>query len=266
MKSYVSLICAFCAAASIFAQNIIQLPHDATGAQKWGGEEKKYISYSFILQFICILFLVALSHVEVKAQTGSVFEEEVASLTKKYDTIWDNERETILFTGSSSVRFWKTLEESFPNHQILNTGFGGSQASDLLYHLDDLVLRYKPRKVFIYEGDNDIFSKKKPKDILKTTSDIILQIRNNNPNTKIVLISAKPSISRWRLRGRYKRLNKKYLTLSEQDPFLEFIDVWNPMLNGRKLKKDIFIEDGLHMNQKGYDLWYEAMKDQVNKP
>ena len=221
-----------------------------------------------ILRFnsACVLFLALVAQFEIKAQTVSAFEEEVESITKKYDTVWDKQRETILFTGSSSVRFWKTLEESFPDHQILNTGFGGSQASDLLYHLDDLVLRYRPSKVFIYEGDNDIFARKRPKEIVQTTSDIILQIRNNNPNTKIVLISAKPSISRWKLRRRYRRLNRKYRKLSENDPLLEYVDVWNPMLNGRKLKMDIFIEDGLHMNPKGYILWYEAMKDLVNKP
>jgi lysophospholipase L1-like esterase len=221
-----------------------------------------------ILRFncACVLFLALVAQFEIKAQTVSAFEEEVESITKKYDTVWDNQRETILFTGSSSVRFWKTLEESFPDHQILNTGFGGSQASDLLFHLNDLVLRYKPSKVFIYEGDNDIFARKRPKEIVQTTSDIILQIRNNNPDTKIVLISAKPSISRWKLRGRYRKLNRKYRKLSENDPLLEYVDVWNPMLNGRKLKMDIFIEDGLHMNPKGYILWYEAMKDLVNKP
>ena len=211
-----------------------------------------------------IVLFITLIPFTIAAQLGSKFDKEVETITKKYDTIWDNKKETILFTGSSSVRFWKTLEESFPEHQVLNTGFGGSQASDLLYHLDDLVLKYKPRKVFIYEGDNDIFARKRPKEIIQTTSDIILQIRNSSPTTKIVLISAKPSISRWKLRGRYRRLNRKYLKLTEQDPLLEFVDVWNPMLNGRRVKRDIFIEDGLHMNQKGYILWYEAMKDLVN--
>ena len=216
--------------------------------------------------FSWVILLLFLTQSEIKAQTVSAFEEEVESITKKYDTVWDNQRETILFTGSSSVRFWKTLETSFPDRQILNTGFGGSQASDLLYHLDDLVLKYRPSKVFIYEGDNDIFARKRPKEIVRTTSDIVHRIRNNNPDTKIVLISAKPSISRWKLRRRYRRLNRKYRKLSQKDPLLQYVDVWNPMLNGRKLKMDIFIEDGLHMNPKGYILWYEAMKDLVNAP
>ena len=81
-------------------------------------------------------------------------------IVKRNDSLWDSSRETIVFTGSSSIRFWEDLQERFPENQVLNAGFGGSQASDLLYHLNDLVLRYKPKKVFVYEGDNDIFSKK----------------------------------------------------------------------------------------------------------
>ncbi len=217
----------------------------------------------FRIQACSLFFLLLLIPVSLKAQEDSKFEKEVEAINKKYDTLWDSQRETILFTGSSSVRFWSTLEDSFPEYQILNTGFGGSQASDLLYHLDDLVLKYGPKKVFIYEGDNDIFARKRPNEILRTTSVIIQKIKDNNPETKIILISAKPSISRWKLRRRYKRLNRKYLRLTEKDPLLEFVDVWNPMLNGRKLKTDIFIKDGLHMNPKGYILWYEAMKDLV---
>ena len=54
--------------------------------------------------------------------------------------------------------------------------------------------------------------------------------------------------------------------MSEDNPLLSYADVWSPMLNGRKLKTDLFIEDGLHMNQKGYDLWYTAVKDLVTNP
>ncbi|MGB3144624.1 MAG: GDSL-type esterase/lipase family protein, partial [Maribacter sp.] len=179
---------------------------------------------------------------------------------------WDSERETIVFTGSSSVRFWKSLQENFPDHQILNTGFGGSQASDLLVFLDDLVLSYNPKKVFIYEGDNDIWAKKRPNQVITTTEEIIQRIKAKNTSTKIVLISAKPSISRWKMRGKFRRLNRKMERIAKNDPLIDYVDVWYPMLNSRKLKTDIFIEDGLHMNQKGYDIWYEAMKDLVNNP
>ncbi|SNR71103.1 Lysophospholipase L1 [Maribacter sedimenticola] len=194
-----------------------------------------------------------------QAQLENSFKDEVAQINKKYDSIWDSQRETIVFTGSSSVRLWKGLEERFADHQILNTGFGGSQSSDLLYFLDTLVLKYSPKKVFIYEGDNDLWAKKRPNQVIDTTEEIIRRIKAHNPGTKIILIAAKPSISRWKIRGKYKRLNRKMERLSGKDTNLFFVDVWNPMLENKKLRTDIFIEDGLHMNQKGYDIWYNAM-------
>lgn len=210
-----------------------------------------------------LIFFVSLTSF---GQVENVFTKEVKDITAKYDSIWDSSKETIVFTGSSSVRLWRKLQEEFPDHQIVNSGFGGSQASDLLYFIDELILSYTPKKVFIYEGDNDLWAKKRPADVLDTTADIIRRIKAKNASTQVILISAKPSISRWKIRGKYKRLNRKMERFTQDDPNLFYVDVWKPMLNKRKLKTDIFIEDGLHMNQKGYDIWYAAMKDLVNQP
>ncbi len=211
-----------------------------------------------------LYFLLLLIGLQTLAQDPSRFDSEIDAIQKKYDTLWDASNETIVFTGSSSIRIWKNLEKYFPEHQIVNSGFGGSQASDLFAHLDKLVLRFNPKKVFIYEGDNDISAKKKPNQIIETTNDIIDRIHNRNGNVKIVLIAAKPSIARWGLRRKYKRLNRKFKKLSKKDANIDYADVWKPMLNGRKVKQDIFIEDGLHMNDKGYQLWYDVIKNHMD--
>ena len=125
-------------------------------------------------------------------------------------------------------------------------------------------MRYNPKKVFIYEGDNDINAKKKAKGIIETSQQIIDSIRKNNPNTEIVLIAAKPSIARWKLKGKYKKLNRKLEKLAQKDGLIEYADVWKPMLDGRKVKQDIFVEDGLHMNAKGYEIWYGVIKEYLN--
>ena len=134
------------------------------------------------------------------AQEPNDFGEEVEAIHKKYDTLWDATKKTIVFTGSSSVRLWQSLESSFPNHQIVNSGFGGSEASDLLEHSQKLIHRFQPKKVFIYEGDNDINSKKTPKQVLSDMQMIIAKIHEMNTSTDIVLISAKPSLSRCNLK------------------------------------------------------------------
>ena len=116
-----------------------------------------------------LVFALVFMTTSISAQEVKPFAEEVEAIKKKYDTLWDPSKETMVFTGSSSIRIWHDLQERFPDHQIVNSGFGGSQASDLLSYCQQLILRYQPKRVFIYEGDNDISVKKRPRNIIKTT-------------------------------------------------------------------------------------------------
>src|ERR1043165_7448189 len=61
-----------------------------------------------------------------------------------------------LFVGSSSIRLWTNLVESFPKKKIIQRGFGGSTMADALHFADRIVLPYEPKQVFVYEGDNDL--------------------------------------------------------------------------------------------------------------
>ena len=144
--------------------------------------------------------------------------------------------------------------------QIVNTGFGGSQASDLQYYLKSLVLDYNPFKVFIYEGDNDLAEGKSAGRALNDLKGVVGGIRARYPGMPIVLIAAKPSISRWKLRSRYQRYNRRLARWAASDPLLRFADVWGPMLlDSGKLNETLFIEDGLHMNASGYQIWQQVL-------
>src|SRR5687768_8455641 len=62
----------------------------------------------------------------------------------------------VLFVGSSSIRLWDNLESEFADARIIKRGFGGSRLSDCVQLLDRLVIRYQPRTVLLYAGDNDL--------------------------------------------------------------------------------------------------------------
>lgn len=208
--------------------------------------------------FCTFLFLFA-GH----AQQSGPFQDEVISIQKKYDRVWDDSKTTIVFTGSSSIRLWTNINDAFPEYQVINSGFGGSKSSDLLLYTNELILKYKPKKVFIYEGDNDIEAKVRIKDILENTVAIIDRIKAKDPKTEIILISAKPSIARWRHRNKYKRLNREFEQLSKRDNTISFANVWDPMLYKNRIRNDIFLTDGLHMNSKGYDLWLSIISEHI---
>lgn len=129
-------------------------------------------------------------------QNAGRFQGEVDALNQLERHFSPDDR-ICLFTGSSSIRMWKDVQAYFPEKKVVNTGFGGSTMSDLLYYADDLILKYKPAQVFIYEGDNDIAGKIRAGRIMKTTRELIEKIRGQLPEADIVLISPKPSLARW---------------------------------------------------------------------
>lgn len=185
------------------------------------------------------------------------FLEEVNKRAKEIDDSgW--EKGSVVFTGSSSVRMWKNLQEQFPSVAIINSAFGGSQAHQLLTHLDKTVLRFEPSKVFIYEGDNDINAGQDISTIMENLDKITTEIHAKYPNAIVNLIAAKPSPSRWEKKVSYLALNDLMRQYATSHDKVGFVNVWDIMLDGSgKPRTDIFIEDNLHMNEKGYALWQE---------
>jgi lysophospholipase L1-like esterase len=189
------------------------------------------------------------------AQDPTRFQSQIEDLVQK-EYQFETGKKLVLFTGSSSVLMWKDVAEYFPEYNVINNGFGGSHFSDLIYYYEELVPKYKPDYLFIYEGDNDIASDKKPWKILKEAKHLVDRVQQDLPKTKVVLISPKPSVARWHLRKNYRKLNKKLEKFAQKTDNLEYADVWTAMLdeNGQVFT-DVFLDDNLHMNKKGYDIW-----------
>src|SRR5689334_9747608 len=97
-------------------------------------------------------------------ETNQPFAAEINAFA---DADHDNPPPTnaIVFVGSSSIRLWKTLAQDFPNHQVINRGFGGSQIIDSVNYADRIVFPYKPRQIVMYAGGNDINAKKTPEQV-----------------------------------------------------------------------------------------------------
>ena len=71
----------------------------------------------------------------------------------------------------------------------------------------------------------------------------------------------KPSVARWNLWPKYQAGEELIKAFVEEKSNIEYMDASVTMLdeNG-EVKKDIFIEDGLHMNAKGYEGWTKQLK------
>jgi lysophospholipase L1-like esterase len=195
----------------------------------------------------------------LNAQDPNRFSEQVEKLAHaEYN--FSPGKKLALFTGSSSIRMWSDIQDNFPDYNVINNGFGGSHFSDLIYFYNKLIIPHQPDILFIYEGDNDIASQKKPRYITREAKFLLTKIQRDLPNTQVVLISPKPSIARWDLRKDYEALNRKLKRLAKKTDKVEFADVWNAMLDEKgNVFQDVFLEDNLHMNKKGYNIWAKVL-------
>jgi lysophospholipase L1-like esterase len=155
---------------------------------------------------------------------------------------------------------WK-LDKSFPGETVLNRGFGGSHLIDSVELAPRLVLKHQPRLVVLYAGDNDLGSGKTPEKVLADFKAFVAVVHKELPKTRIAYISVKPSIARWKLVDKIKQFNALVQAECKSDERLVFLDVFTPMLGeDGKPRPELFIKDGLHMNEKGYEIWAGLVK------
>lgn len=161
-----------------------------------------------------------------------------------------------LFVGASSIRFWRTLKEDFPDRTVINRGFGGSTVWEVDHYFDRVVAPYHPKEIVFYAGENDLWVDKRTPD--QIYADFIQFMRLKEKalgSTPVWYISAKPSKQRFEQFATQVELNNKMKALADQRNDLAFIDIVPSMLKPDGSPKDIFVEDNLHMTPDGYKLW-----------
>lgn len=166
-----------------------------------------------------------------------------------------------MFVGSSSIRMWQTLEADFPGLPVLNRGFGGSELSDAVQFADRIVVPHRPRVVVLYAGDNDLESGKTPARVFKDFQSFVTLIHQKLPASRIVFISIKPSLARVKIMDKAREANRLIRDYVRGDDKLAYVDVFTPMLDASgQPRPELFLEDGLHMNARGYAIWRDLIR------
>jgi lysophospholipase L1-like esterase len=190
------------------------------------------------------------------------WKEQMAEFEKE-DEQGGIEEGGIVFTGSSSVRMWN-LAASFPGRKLVNRGFGGSQMSDALAWFDTIVGKHKPSLVILYEGDNDLASGKTPEDIRGGLVEFLGLLRERVPESELWFLTIKPSPSRAGLWDKAKATNQLVEQLANGEERLRVIDLASCLLDSEgNADPSYFLEDRLHLNERGYAKWSELMDTEL---
>ena len=193
------------------------------------------------------------------------WEKDIAAF-EAADKMSPPQKGGIVFVGSSTIRRWDTTSY-FPDLKIINRGFGGSEMADVARYADRIVIPYEPRLVVVYSGDNDISLGATSEQVAVQFERFTRAIHAKLPQTRILLIAIKSSLLRWTQIDRMRMSNAILRAYCERDDRLAFIDFDTLMLGwDEKPRRELFVEDGLHLSPQGYQLWTTVLRPWLTAP
>lgn len=226
--------------------------------------------FTLIRKNQCALLILLLSNLMVLAGSVPVFGQNTdptrweAAMQRfdEQDQMHPPPEGAIVLTGSSSIARWNDqAAAALAPLTVIPRGFGGSVMGDVLFHLDRVALRYKPRAILIYEGDNDTAGGLPEEKIVNQFEQIVTKVHEALPETRIYVLSVKPSILRQKVWPNAQMVSASLKTIADHDPLVYFVDVATPFLQGDgSVMTDIFVADNLHLNDMGNLIWGAAIR------
>ncbi len=190
----------------------------------------------------------------------SQWEKEIAAY-EAADRTNPPPKGAVLFVGSSTIRMWKSLATDFPDHAVVNRGFGGSEIADSTHFADRIVVPYEPAQIFLRAGGNDIHAGRSPEEVAADFEEFVRTVRERLPHAEIVYICFSPAPSRWGENSRLLDLNRRIHTVARHMHHVRYLDAYNISLTrDGKARPELFLADQLHFNAEGYKLLADRVR------
>lgn len=175
----------------------------------------------------------------------------------------------ILFIGDSIVEYYPLQELFGTSKTIVNRGIRGYQTELLLENLDAHLYGGAVDKIVLLIGTNDIGKDVPVNEALNNLEAIIQSIARDYPLTEIKLLSILPvnegeeykQTVYIRTNEKIQNWNQAYQELASAYMQVDFVPVFDSLIDQEgQLKKD-YTTDGLHLSVAGYQVLTKALKD-----
>lgn len=180
---------------------------------------------------------------------------------QKYETLdeqTDDPADGILLIGSSSIRRWDTAAEDLSPFRVIPRGYGGAKYSDLAVFAERLITPHDYRGVVIFVG-NDISGRETdftPAQVEPLVRHVVRISREHRPDAPVLLVEVTPTRSRYDAWPKIRQLNAMLREVCFTEPNVHFVATAETFLtHDNQPREDLFVDDQLHLNEAGYDLW-----------
>lgn len=107
----------------------------------------------------------------------------------------DTSKVRMLLLGDSLIEAWAppVLQQFYGHRSMLNLGISGDSTQGLLWRLGRLRLtNLRPRLIVLLIGTNNVWPNKAPEDVAAGVAEVVRQIRDWTPQSRILLIGLLP--------------------------------------------------------------------------
>ena len=175
----------------------------------------------------------------------------------------------ILFIGSSSIRLWEEIKSDMSPYKVIKRGYGGAHFYDLIHYTKRLVKNHKPRAIAVFvanditvKNNNSWYGDLKPKEVLQLFKFFTEEIKSIHGDIPIFAIETTPTISRWSVWDKISTANDLIKNYTAKKENLNYITTRFDFLNSNGYPEEkYFVNDQLHLNKSGYNLWSKIIKN-----
>jgi len=172
----------------------------------------------------------------------------------------------IVFIGDSLTEFFD-WQGRFPSYNIFNLGQAGETVEGLLGRIDRMPLIIGnagrvPDVIFVMTGINNIAME--DFDIIGSYRHIVEAINKSFRNSRLIIQSILPVRLPWIDNHIIVELNEK-LKETAAEFKAEYLDLFSLFIGDDSLAvKDYLLDDGVHLSNKGYKAWADAIERFLN--
>jgi len=220
---------------------------------------------------------LALALLLVQDQPGDKPVPKTGGWVKRHDAFAEEAKKggfDVLFTGDSITDGWrnnpqkKIFDATFGPLKSANFGISGDRTQHVLWRLQNgefegLTL---PKVVVLMIGTNNIGQKdnpEQPASAIAGIQAIVKEIRKKSDHAKILLLGVFPRGEKAdnRFRAMVKEINAGAAKLDDEGKSVKYLDIGEKFLQPDGTISKEIMPDFLHLTEKGYHIWADAIKD-----
>ena len=177
---------------------------------------------------------------------------------------------SILFTGDSHIRYWRTLASDYSDYKVIQRGFGGSHLEHLSNYIQDIILPYNPSAIVMSSGTNDLGDGELAPEVIADFDTFVSAVHAVQPDVEIIYLGMMPTPARQNnaiAQASVNTINQAIASRAAANPKFHYVDLPSAFFAQNPYNDpaftSLFVADGVHLSPQGYTLVNSQLRPEL---